>query len=140
VERHADWIGRLDSALDAGVGQAALGIYERAVFSRSEQLKQEIRLRGGQMKGMRRRFADALAGLPSPVVGAGILTAVLVLLVGLLLVLDLFDFPQISRTLLLTTRVELGALLTIVCGAIIAAGVRVLRKRRQGATNHDEKR
>ena len=93
------------------------------------------------MKGMRRRpFADALAGLPSPVVGAGILTAALVLLVGILLVLGLFDFPQISRTLLLTTRVELGALLTIVCGAIIAAGVRVLRKRRRGATNHDEKR
>jgi len=45
VERHADWIGRLDSALDVGVGQAALGIYERADFPRSEQLKREIRLR-----------------------------------------------------------------------------------------------
>lgn len=74
------------------------------------------------------------SGPRSSAVGWVILVAVFFLLVGALLVITGVEPQPLSSSLLLVSWVEIGVLLVIICGAVIAVALMKLRKRHSAST------
>ena len=84
------------------------------------------------MRGSARYSQDTRSGAPrSRSVGWVVLGAVFLLLVGILLVTTTMKSPPFSENWLIVSTVEIGMLLIIICGAVIAVGLLKFRKRRQ---------
>ncbi|MBE0529267.1 MAG: hypothetical protein IH626_00475 [Rhodospirillales bacterium] len=84
------------------------------------------------MRSSERYSRDTRSGAPrSRAVGWFVLGAVFLLLVGILLVTTTMESPPFTENWLIVSTVEIGMLLIIICGAIIAVGLLKLRKRRQ---------
>lgn len=84
------------------------------------------------MRGSERYSPDTRSGAPrSRAVGWVVLGAVFLLLVGTLLVTTTMESPPFSENWLVAGTVEIGMLLIIICGAVIAVGLLKLRQRRQ---------
>lgn len=74
----------------------------------------------------------------SPLTGWIIVAVVFVLLVAALLVLNGMKSPPFTKTWYIVSSVDFGTLLAIVCGAVVAAGIKALRRRRKGTAIHRE--
>ncbi len=84
------------------------------------------------MRSSERYSRDTPSGAPrSRAVGWVVLGAVFLLLVGILLVTTTMESPPFTENWLIVSTVEIGMLLIIICGAVIAAGLLKFRKRRQ---------
>ncbi len=84
------------------------------------------------MRSSERYSRDTPSGAPrSRAVGWAVLGAVFLLLVGILLVTTTMASPPFTENWLIVSTVEIGMLLIIICGAVIAAGLLKLRKRGQ---------
>lgn len=84
------------------------------------------------MRGSARVSPDTRPGAPrSRTVGWVVLGAVFLLLVGTLLVTTTMESPPFTESWLIASTVEIGMLLIIIGGAVIAVGLLKLRQRRQ---------